>query len=99
MKPVLWLPGNPPTPSQPPATCGPAHVEDGVRSNEMYEREIDLPPTPLEPAGEGGGGGRSDPWPELSCILTIQNIQKIKLYTQQKLYTHTKIRFKKDIFF
>ena len=93
--PVLWLPGIPPTRSQPSATCGLVHVVDGVRSSEVYEREVDLP----APHWNQREGGRSDPWRELSCILTIQIIQKLKLYTKRKLYTNTKIRFKKKTFF
>ena len=33
-----------PPPSQPPATCDPVHAVDGVRSSEVCEREVDLPP-------------------------------------------------------
>ena len=85
----------PPPPPQPPATYGPVHAVDGVRSSEVYEREVDLSP----PHWNQREGGRSDPWRELSCILTRQNIQKLKLYTKQKLYTNTMIRFnKKSIF-
>ena len=59
-KPVLWLPGIPPTPSQPPATCGPVYAVDGVRSSEMYEREVDT-----GTSGKGGGAIPGESFPAL----------------------------------
>ena len=56
-------------------------------------RERSTSPTPTGTVGrEGGGGGRSPARAFLQ--FDYSKYTKIRLYTQQKLYTTTRIRFK-----